>query len=75
MRGDRPMSVVEQTAGELRMTLDNPDASDQDIKSGVDAVRQARSKAKDDLAKAQADLKQSLTPRQEAVLIAVGLLE
>jgi hypothetical protein len=45
------------------------------IKTKLDAVRQARSKARQDLIAAQQDLKSVLTERQEAVMVLNGFLD
>ena len=60
---------------ELRDTLDNKDASADDIAKKLTALRDAREKAKTELATAQKDLKDVLTQRQEAVLVTMGQLE
>jgi Spy/CpxP family protein refolding chaperone len=59
----------------LQTTLDNKDAKPEEIKAKLTALRDARNKAKEDLTKAQADLKELLTQRQEAVLVNMGLLD
>jgi hypothetical protein len=46
-----------------------------DVRARIAAVRQARARARADLAKAQEELRELLTVRQEAVLIVVGVLE
>lgn len=68
------LSVVQQAQRDLRTTLDNKDAKPEDIKAKLDALRDAKSKAKDDLTSAQKDLQSLLTQRQEAVLVMMGLL-
>lgn len=73
--GDRAPSPVMQATMDLRDTLDNKDAKPADIQSKLKALRDARAKAHDDLAKAQDDLKSLLTTRQEAVLVTMGMLE
>jgi hypothetical protein len=70
-----PQSDVQIKAADLRTTLENKDATPEEIKEKLDALRQARTKAREDLAKAQADLKELLTARQEAVLVGYGMLE
>jgi len=60
---------------ELRETLDNKDASADDIGKKLTALRDAREKSKAELAAAQKDLKEVLTQRQEAVLVMMGQLE
>jgi hypothetical protein len=68
-------TAVDKAVTDLRTTLENSSASPEDIKTKLTAVRQAREKAKADLAAAQADLKKILTVRQEAVLVEMGQLE
>jgi hypothetical protein len=59
----------------LQAVLDNKDSKPDEIKSKLDALRDARGKARDQLTKAQGDLKSLLTQRQEAVLVTRGMLE
>lgn len=68
-------SPVRQKATELRTLLEDKDAKPDDIKAKLDALRQARAQAKQDLAAAQQELKGLLTQRQEAVLVEMGMLE
>ncbi len=68
-------SPVQKSLDHLNQLLHSTDASDSDIQAACDAVRKARATAKSDLAKAQDDLKSVVTPRQEAVLLAMGILE
>lgn len=70
-----PPSEVQQKQADLRDTLQSQDASADQIKARLAALRDARAKAKANLAKAQEDLKQILSVRQEAVLVAFGILE
>lgn len=71
----QPTSPVETAAKALQETLDNKDAKPDDIKAKLDALRDAKNKAKEELASAQKDLKDVLTLRQEAVLVEMGLLD
>ena len=73
--GDRPQSPVQQKVQELRSALDNKDAKPEEIKSKLQALRDARAKAKADLSKAQDELRDLLTARQESVLVMLGMLE
>jgi Spy/CpxP family protein refolding chaperone len=66
---------AQAAARDLQTTLDNKDAKPEEIKAKLTALRDARNKAKEDLTKAQADLKELLTQRQEAVLVNMGLLD
>ena len=59
----------------LTDALDNKDADPKDIAAKLAAVRDARERVKADLVKAQADLKEVLTPRQEARLVLMGMLD
>ena len=72
---DRPTSEVQQKAQALQQLLDSKDASQDAIKAAVTDFRQARAKARGDLKKAQDDLRDLLTARQESVLVMAGLLE
>jgi hypothetical protein len=72
---NRPQSGVAKASQELRETLENKDASADTIKTKVEALRAAKKEAADKLTKARAELRDLLTPRQEAVLIARGILE
>jgi Spy/CpxP family protein refolding chaperone len=68
-------SEVRTAMTDLQNTLNDQNASPDEIKSKLDAVRQARTKEKQDLVVAQQDLKSVLTQRQEAVLVVMGLLD
>jgi hypothetical protein len=59
---------------DLTTTVADPAATPDVLKGKIDALRQARQKAADDLTAAQAALKANLTQRQEAVLLVNGLL-
>ncbi len=82
-QGDRPRfpgmenrepSAVEKATETLNTTLEDQSASAETIKTQLTALRQAREKAKQDLAVAQQDLRQILTLRQEALLVVSGML-
>jgi predicted S18 family serine protease len=66
---------VEKKAQELSTLLQNKDAKPEDIKAALAAYRDARTKAKAELEKAQKDLRDLLTVRQEAVLVSMGTLD
>ena len=72
---ERELSEVEKAANALRETLDNEDATADDIAKKLTALREAREKVKQELAVAQDDLRQLLTARQEAQLVLMGLLD
>jgi hypothetical protein len=68
-------SAVQAAVQALRETLNNNDAKPDEIKAKLDALRAARAQARQNLTKAQEDLRSVLTQRQEAVLVTMGLLE
>jgi hypothetical protein len=77
MRDAGPQGVptaLDKATAQLRTTLDNQSATPEDIKKQLTAVREAREKAKQELALAQADLTKILTVRQEAQLVLMGQL-
>ena len=59
----------------LRKALENESSSADELKAKLDAVRGQRKKAAAELASAREDLRKVLTVRQEAALVAAGLLE
>jgi Spy/CpxP family protein refolding chaperone len=70
-----PESETQKASSELRKLLEDKGATNEDIKAKLTALRVAREKAKVELTKAQGELKEMVTPRQEAVLVNMGLLE
>lgn len=68
-------SPVSKASDELRTALDDKKTSGEDIGKKLTTYRQARDKAKDDLVKAQKDLRELLTQRQEATLVLGGMLD
>ena len=59
----------------MSKVLDNKDAAPAEIKTALQALRDARAKAETALEAAQKELKEVLTVRQEAVLVQRGLLK
>jgi hypothetical protein len=70
--GDRGGSPESQA---LRTTLENENATADEIKAKLTAVRESRKKASGELEAARAELQKVVTVRQEAVLVAMGMLE
>jgi hypothetical protein len=70
--GDRGGSPESQA---LRTTLENENASADEIKAKLTALRDSRKKAAAELDAARAELQKVVTVRQEAVLVAMGMLE
>jgi predicted RNase H-like nuclease (RuvC/YqgF family) len=71
----RDQTQVGKSLEELQKILDNKEAKPEEIKAKLTALRDARDKAKKELAKAQQELRQGMSPRQEAQLVLIGLLE
>ena len=70
-----PETPVTKAAAELDTLLENKDAPDADVAAKLATLREARAKARADLQAAQKELQEVLTPRQEAVLVSVGMVE
>jgi len=71
----QPANPVRDAAAELQKVLDNKDATADQIKEKLTALHEVKAKATEELKKAQAELRELLTVRQEAVLVSQGLLE
>lgn len=72
---NREQTDVEKLQQELQTTLEDTSATPDTIKQQLTQLRAAKEKAKQELAKAQQDLRQVLTLRQEAVLVLMGMLD
>jgi flagellar motility protein MotE (MotC chaperone) len=72
---NRELTQVEKAQQELQTTLDNTAATPDAIKKQLTLLRAAREKAKQELAKAQQDVRQVLTLRQEATMVLMGMLD
>jgi len=72
---ERERTALEKAAEALREILAKEDAKPEDIRVGLKAYREAREKARQELAKAQGELREIVTARQEAQLVLMGLLE
>jgi len=68
-------AMVLRLTRELRELLKNKDAKPEEIKAKLTALRAAKERVRQELTKAQKDLRQILTLRQEAVLVLNGLLD
>jgi Spy/CpxP family protein refolding chaperone len=66
---------IENKAQTLQTLLANKQAKPEAVVASLKAYRDARVKTKQDLAKAQQELKDVLTVRQEAQLVTMGILE
>lgn len=68
-------SPVAKASGELNTALQNENSSPETIQAKLQALREAKKKAQQNLAAAQEELRGVLTPRQEAQLVVMGLLD
>jgi hypothetical protein len=71
----QPLSPVDQATQDLQTAIDDPNSNADVIKTRLDTLRQAKSKATQDLAVARTALRAVLTVRQEAVLVDRGILD
>jgi len=70
------MTEGEKIVEELTDLLENENAKDEEIRRKIDALQQAREKAKGQLPKARQELRKVLTtPRQEAVFLLLGCID
>jgi len=67
-------SPVRQASRDLQQAVESNANADQ-LKAKMTALRSARTKAKEELGKAQEDLRGLLSAKQEAALVAAGMLE
>lgn len=72
---EREKTDLEKCVEELQAVLKNKDATEQQIAEKLKALREARAKQKEELTKAQEELSGAATPRQQAQLVLLGLLE
>lgn len=72
---DQASNPIAVAMHDLQQTLSNKDATPEQIKAKVQAVRDAKTKAREELVAAQKELLEVLAPREEAVLISMGLLD
>jgi Spy/CpxP family protein refolding chaperone len=68
-------TALDKARDSLYTVLDNTSATPEQIQAALKTFRDARDKAKKDMATAQADLKKVVTPKQEARLVGMGLLD
>lgn len=72
---DRELTEGEKACEELFELLQDKNSRPEKIKQKMDALRQAREKAKNQLAKVRQELREILNSRQEANLVLIGLLD
>lgn len=73
--GDANLSETQKKAQALQKVLENKEAKLDEIKAALAEYRAAKAKAKEELAKAQKELQEVLSVKQEAQLVAYGLLD
>ncbi len=71
----QPTSEIGKLIQALKTTLDNSKSTPEEIKASLSAVREAKKKSEQDLAKAREELVKALTPRQEARLVQLGIID
>jgi len=69
------MTDLQKKQADLRKLLDDPNADAKAIQEALKAYRDERAKNTDALKKAQSDLKELLTAKQEAIMVLQGMLE
>lgn len=68
-------AMVWRLSKELQELLNNKEAKPEEIKAKLTALRAAKERVRQELTKAQKDLRQIMTLRQEAILVLNGLLD
>ncbi|MGD0390215.1 MAG: hypothetical protein ABSC42_14810 [Tepidisphaeraceae bacterium] len=68
-------SPVDKASADLQAAVDDPNSNPDLIKNKLDMLRDAKAKASQDLLVARNELRSLLTVRQEAVLVAQGMLD
>ncbi len=72
---DQEITAVEKASEELSTLLENASATPEQIKEKLGVLREAKAKEKAALVAAQKALQEKATPRQEAQLVLMGLLD
>ncbi len=70
-----PTTATGKAAQDLQATLDKADATPEEIKAKLTALREAREKAKQELETAKTALRELLNVKQEAQLVLMGTLD
>lgn len=73
--GNQPQSPVAKASQELSDALQQENTSEEEINKRLAALREARAAAETELKAAREDLRSLLTPRQEAALVVIGMLD
>ena len=70
-----PQTELEKKTQDLTKLLENKDAKPEEIKASLTALRDERAKVKAELDKARKELVETLSVRQEAQLVMMGMIE
>ena len=73
--GDAPTTPSAKASQDLRDLLDKENATPEELKAKLAAVRETRKKSQAELAQAREELRKVLTLRQEAYFVSRGMLE
>jgi len=73
--GQQNQSPIAKASNDLRTALEDKSVSAEEIGKKLTALRDARTKAKDELNSAQKELRELLTQRQEAILVMRQILD
>lgn len=73
--GEENQSEIAKASRDLRTVLQKDGASDEEVNTALKAFRDARTKSEEALKTARAELKEVLSPRQEATFVMLGMLE
>jgi hypothetical protein len=72
---DAALSAVAKASQDLQAAVDDKSISNAELSKRLNTLHEAKDKARAELASAQKDLRDLLTPRQEAVLVNSGILD
>ncbi|HCE43909.1 MAG TPA: hypothetical protein DET40_10210 [Lentisphaeria bacterium] len=73
--GPQGSGEISKAIQALEEILDSSKSTPEDITAGLNAVREARKKAEQELAKAKTELLEAATPRQQGRLIVLGIID
>jgi chromosome segregation ATPase len=74
-RSEMADSAVGKASADLRSALDDKSIAPEEIAKRLATLRQARESVKQEMAKAQQEVKELLSQRQEAVMVMNGMLD
>jgi len=74
-RNNSPPTAIQTATEALQQSVDNKNATTEELKSKLVALREQRARLQSQLDRARAELQSLLTVRQEAVLVQMGVLD